>query len=496
MARIMTEADLQKRRRALVRAMTDIELFSRAVLKRPLRRYQLAPARAIVDSVLQRRGLTLAVMMPRQAGKNETAAQVEAFLLNLYRRRGGFIVKAAPTFAPQALNSLLRLETVLANAALPPPVREQGHIVRVGQARAVFYSAAPEANVVGATANILLEGDEAQDIDEAKWDKDFRPMAASTAATTVLWGTAWTAHTLLAQAIRALHEAERRDGQRRVFTVSWEEVAAEVPAYRQHIEGEIARLGADHPLIQTQYLLQEIDAGGGLFPREVQAMMRGSHPPLDGPLPGEEYALLVDVAGEAEERGDLDAALRQREPRRDSTAVTIVAIDRSGPLPRYRIVARHWWTGRPQHALQGAIARLAERWGATRVVVDATGLGAGLASFLRQALGPRVTPFVFTSQTKSELGWALRGLCASGRLQDYAAVPPGHPEAAAQTQFWRDVAAADYTVDGAERRMRWGVADPTVHDDLLISAALCAVLEREPRPPSQTGALVEAEDVL
>ncbi len=496
MANLLTAADLRRRRRALVRAMTDIELFSRAVLRRPLRRYQLAPARAIVASVLQRQGLTLAVMMPRQAGKNETAAQVEAFLLNLHRRRGGFIVKAAPTLTPQALNSLLRLETVLQGSALPAPVREQGYMLRVGQARAAFFSAAPEANVVGATANILLEGDEAQDIDEAKWNKDFRPMAASTAATTVLWGTAWTAQTLLARTMRSLRVLEQRDGRQRVFTVAWEQVAAEVPQYKQHVEGEIARLGAEHPLIKTQYLLQEIAADGGLLPPDAQALMRGSHPPLDGPLPGEEYALLVDVAGEAEERGDLDAALRQRQPRRDSTAVTIVAVERGGPLPRYRVVARHWWTGRPHHQLQGAIARLAEQWGAARVVVDATGLGAGLASFLRQALGPRVVPFVFTARTKSELGWAFRGLCASGRFSDHAELPAGHPAAAAQAQFWREVAAADYAVDGPERRMRWGVADAAVHDDLLISAALCALLDREPRPAAEPGLVVEPADPL
>jgi len=389
---------------------------------------------------------------------------------------------------------------VLAGSPLPAPHREQGYILRVGQARAAFYSASTEANVVGATASILLEGDEAQDIDAFKWDKDFRPMAASTAATTVLWGTAWTANTLLARTIRTLRAAEQRDGQQRVFTVSWEEVAAEAPAYRRHVEGEIARLGADHPLIKTQYLLEEIDAGGGLFPREVQAMMRGSHPPPAGPLPGEEYALLVDVAGEAEERGGaslaLDAALRQRQPRRDSTAVTIVAVDRSGPLPRYRVAARHWWTGRPHHELQGALVRLAEIWGASRVVVDATGLGAGLASFLRRALGPRVTPFVFTAHSKSELGWAFRGLCASGRFQDCATLPPDHPEAAAQAQFWREVAAADYAVDGASQRMRWGVADPSVHDDLLISAALCAALEDDTRPAAQAGAVIEPEEVL
>ncbi len=49
----------------------DIDHFSRLILGRGLRPYQLEPARAIVDSVLHGRGLTFAVMMARQAGKNE-----------------------------------------------------------------------------------------------------------------------------------------------------------------------------------------------------------------------------------------------------------------------------------------------------------------------------------------------------------------------------------------------------------------------------------------
>ena len=50
--------------------LADIRPFSRYVLGRSLRRYQLEPAEAILESVLHRRGLTFAVMMARQAGKN------------------------------------------------------------------------------------------------------------------------------------------------------------------------------------------------------------------------------------------------------------------------------------------------------------------------------------------------------------------------------------------------------------------------------------------
>ena len=59
------------------------------------------------------------------------------------------------------------------------------------------------------------------------------------------------------------------------------------------------------------------------------------------------------------------------------------------------------------------------------LVVDATGVGPGLASFLADALrrGPsRVLgePFVFSGASKSELGWDFLGLIDGGRFKEYA----------------------------------------------------------------------------
>jgi len=449
------------------------------VLNRPLRSYQIAPAQAIVDAVRGKKGGTVAVMMARQAGKNETAAHVEALLLNLYRRRGGTIIKAAPTFSPQVQHSVARLESVFAGSALPRLSREKGRSLVLGRARIAFYSAAATAHVVGATASLLLEADEAQDIDEIKWTKEFRPMAASTNAPTVLWGTAWTRDTLLARTVRALRRQEAMDGERRAFCVPWERVADEVPAYGRYVESEMDRLGAQHPLIRTQYALQEIDEGGGMFGRVTQVLMRGRHARQSQPTPGRVYALLVDVAGAAETRASdpLDiGAPSARADLRDSTAASIVEVVRQeGAPPRFLVVDRVLWKGTPHAQLYGALVTMAEAWGVARLVVDATGVGAGLASFLTSALGPRVIPFVFTARSKSDLGWRFLGACNSGRFLDHR--DDGSPEYA---QFWRQVAAADYHVEpGPGQRMRWGVADPAIHDDLLISAALCVTLEDE-----------------
>jgi len=327
-------------------------------------------------------------------------------------------------------------------------------------------------------------------------------MAASTAATTVLWGTAWTADTLLARTMRELEELQARDGVRRVFRVGWEQVAAAVPAYGRFVRGEIARLGADHPLIRTQYLLEELEAEAGLFSAATRALMRGHQDRQSGPRPGGTYALLVDVGGgldvAAEPGASLPALAAPLVPR-DRTAATVVEVlpgsadpwEPGMALARYQVVNRYLWQGEPHHALAGTLAALAERWAVRWLVIDATGLGAGLASALAHALGPRVIPFVFTASSKSRLGWDFLGLCNAGRFEDHRA--DGSPE---QEQFWREVAAARYTLgDGPGRTLRWGVPDPALHDDLLISAALCAALPQDGLPCTQSQ-IIESEDPL
>ena len=62
---------------------------------------------------------------------------------------------------------------------------ELGYIVRLGKARAIFLSADESANVVGNTAHILLEIDEAQDVSKDKYTKEFKPMGATTNVTSL-----------------------------------------------------------------------------------------------------------------------------------------------------------------------------------------------------------------------------------------------------------------------------------------------------------------------
>jgi hypothetical protein len=485
--------------------LRDIGLFSRVVVRRELRSYQLEAARAIVDSVINRRGRTFAVVMSRQAGKNELSAQLEAYLMNLFQQvRGASLVKASPTFRPQTITSKMRLRDCLDNAWNAKSLRgDEGYIVRLGRCRCFFFSAHRTANVMGATANVLLECDEAQDVDPDKWNKEFAPMGAASNVTTVFYGTIWTSRTLLARVMRRLRAQEQVDGIKRVFLVPWQQVAEEVPGYGEYVKKEMQRLGADHPIIRTQYRLEEIDESGRLFTAERQARMAGTHPRQRGPTAGEVYALTIDVAGEDQQLEGEE--LRDLRPRKDSTVVTAFRVDLSTVddrligFPRYEVVNRYWWTGREHSLLYATLVDLVEHWAATWVVVDATGVGAGLASFLAKRFGSwrddppgLVQRFNFTMASKSDLGWDFLSVIETGRFKDYIADGAGDT-----VQFWRQVAACEFEVlPGPGQRMRWGVPDPEVHDDFVISAALVALLDKADWTTELEGEILPPADYL
>lgn len=429
-----------------------------------LRPYQAEAGRAIVDSVLNRRGLTFTVVMARQAGKNELSAQMELFLLLKNARRSVEGIKAAPTFIPQGYGSLRRLWSRVQESGLEGMARREGaQAVRLGSARMTFLSAEPGANVVGHTASLLLEVDEAQDVDADKFDREFRPMAASTGATTVYYGTPWDDSTLLEQAVQHNLELQRRDGIRRHFSADWQEVAALNPDYARFVEAERARLGESHPLFLTQYCLQQAPGAGRLFSGPQKAQLAGTHSRRHVPASGETYVAGLDIGGGMGE-GDHDATVltigRVVEPRSDALVQT----------PRLEIVEHIALTGTPHDELLSRLADVLGRvWNVQRVTVDATGLGETIARMLQRTLGDDVVrPYRFSAESKSRLGYDLIAATNGGRLRMYA--PDGSAEYA---ELWRQVELARVAYR-PNQQMNFFVSPADGHDDYLVSLALAA----------------------
>ena len=437
-----------------------------------LRSYQVEIGRAVLDSVLNRRGHTFSVELARQGGKNELSAQIQVLLLTLFMGRGGNMIKAAPTFLPQVLISMARLKERLNDAGFAGLWQpELGHMVRLGNALQIFLSSEPSANVVGATAHMLLEVDEAQDVDKEKYYKEFRPMGASTNVTTVLYGTPWDEASLLEEVKASNLELERQDGVKRHFRFSWEEVARHNPLYQRYVDVERERLGQDHPMFRTQYLLMPLPGQSGLFSPQQRAQLQGIHQRRHCPAPGRIYVAGIDVAGGTQE-GE-PTALNGGRQRHDSTVVTIGELDFSTcdgihRDPIVRVVEHCCWTGVPHHDLYPRLVDILKNvWDCRRVVVDATGLGEGVASFLERALGRNwVEAFRFTAQSKSKLGYQLMAAVNSGRLKMYA--PDGSQEF---QEFWHQMerARAQYRPN---QTINFYVDPAQGHDDFLSSMAL------------------------
>ncbi len=490
--------------------LRDPERFAEKASHTKLRRYQSGVLTAIFDSVINQRGLSFVVIFPRQSGKNELQAQLETYLLTLLSNYPVEMVKVSPTLKPQALTAMRRLERTVKKNTLTQRiwVKESGSIYRVGEARITFLSAAPESNIVGATASALLEVDEAQDVLSVKFEKDVAPMSASTNATRIFWGTSWTSQTLLAQQMRQAKTDEKRDGIRRVFRLTADDVAAEVTAYRSHVQEIVERLGRANPLVRTQYFSEEIDGEGGMFPPERLARMRTEIPAASAPQPGGLYALLLDVAGEDEGVRDIEGALSLANPARDSNALTIVEVNVSAGthLPSYTPVRRVQWTGIDHTRLHNEIRTLAVEWNVRALVVDATGVGAGLASFLDRSMPGRVLPYTFNAVSKSKLGWDFLSIADSGRWREPLFDAERQPEQARlQKEFFAQLSACQHKVaEGPDQRISWGVPDGTrspesgqpVHDDWILSAALCAALENMDWLPGLPALIVPAADPL
>jgi hypothetical protein len=472
---------MTKVRSFLQRALGSLALFARlGPLGVRLRPYQLEAARAILDSIRTCAGSTFVLVLPRQSGKDELITQLLVYLLRCLSHKPRAMVVVNPTYKPQTINAITRLDECLkSNPLTGSSWRKRSDFMRqVGACRVSFLSGDGQANVVGATASLLLVVNEAQDISETVYDRNFAPMCASTNATRLICGTVWTS-SLLGREMRHARRMQESDGVQRLFMWDADQVAALVPAYGMFVQEQIARLGRQHPGVKTQYFNEEIDAQTGMFPEARQMLMIGTHHAQSAPSPGRMYAFLIDVGGQDEglhQSGELE------NPGRDYTSLKIVEIDPCSlpdlKRPTYRVMARLAWQGEKHTRIQSQIVALAELWEPRHVVVDATGVGEGLFSMLDLSLPGRCIPVRFSQAEKSEIGYQFLSIVETGRYHEYAPFDSGFR--AQLTHCQAEI------MPGPQHRMRWGVPDgrrdangSLLHDDDLVTSALTALLDRQ-----------------
>jgi len=297
-------------------------------------------------------------------------------------------------------------------------------------------------------------------------------MGSASNATTVHYGTTWDDATLLEEVKQTNLELEKKDGVKRHFRFDWQEVARHNEDYKRFVEGERQRLGEDHPLFRTQYLLLPIRGGGGFLTRQQIVSMHGTHERRQDPEEGKVYIAGIDLAGEREETKE--QALAATRQKLDSTVITIAEVDTNQDSrffpgePRLSVVEQYQWTGIAHSQLYPQVVDILKRWSCQRVLVDATGIGQPVASFLRKELGSRVVPFTFTQKSKSDMGFELLSFVNSARLKLYK--QDGSNEYK-ETMYQLEKARAQYRPN---QTMNFYVDPSEGHDDFLMSLALVA----------------------
>ncbi len=239
--------------------------------------------------------------------------------------------------------------------------------------------------------------------------------------------------------------------------------------------------------MQTQYLLRCLGDAGKLFSDAQRAALRGDHDRASLPSGRSSVAYVagIDVAGEDEQSED--AGARQLHPRRDSTVITIAEVEQAAGQTAARIVEHIWWTGRDQVWQYERLVEIWRQWTLSRVCVDASGIGAGLAAFLEARFPDRVDRLVFTAPSKSELAYRMLAMINTGRLSVYTS-----DGSAEEREFWREIFACRYWLR-ANETMAWAVPESEGHDDFVTSLALtCRAAER--MSPVAAGGLVRSVD--
>ncbi|MBI3944801.1 MAG: hypothetical protein HY321_02705 [Armatimonadetes bacterium] len=490
--------------------LEDFQRFCREVLDRELRPYQVEPARAVLESVLGRQGRTVAIVMARQAGKNELITCLAAWML--LRLPGIKIGIYAPTL-PQAADismrrtkrHLRRLTRTLARAAregetslaelplgplvvarpevdrqdlleLPAPAAAGGPFGGRGEGSLLgAHSAEKEAEKEGFTWDLILY-DEAQQLDRTVIDEEISPMGSATSATEVFIGTPHTIDCKFYDVIQALKEG-RIAGE--CFEYSYEAITAHVPEYARYIRKKIAELGRESIAFRTQYALEWVKGLGLFFEFDLFQTLAlpdeeflscqdgrrktGDRPdapedPPRSPVPGlpSSFAVGIDLAGDDPGRTG----------RTDFTAIAVLRRDGE----RKTLVDLHAWQGKDWERQCRDIVRLLTALpGRAQVAVDATGMGDPFSDRLQKALVGHpiaVERVKLSRERKSEVGlYAEQEI--SGERVFYAAGP--RTRAAGRLDEFLHQArwlAREYL---PEKAIRWHVNPDKGHDDLICA---------------------------
>ena len=247
------------------------------------------------------------------------------------------------------------------------------------------------------------------------------------------------------------------------------------------VTGLIDTRGPNHPTIITEFENIETDDTANLFnPRRTGLIFTPALNRLIAPIAGERYAITLDVGGTS-----IDGSTREHDP----TVAAIHRITTTNNQTTFQTI--HYWhcqgdvlNDTPHRK---SLFSLITQWKPSNILIDATGLGIGLANALSASFGAAVKHIIWSESTKTEALEEYLALIETGRYQHYAAATD------------EDLARIQMQMNKLNIRQRgkyysYGVDDSTtwlnpftqklepLHDDHLMTLVMTGLLANTPPP--------------
>ena len=449
----------------------NYQAFSSTVLKKDLRPYQLAPARSIISSTLQRKAETFSLLLCRQSGKTETLSTLAIWLATTFP--GIRIGYYAPTFRQAIDIMMLRTKSYLnadyfsgmfdinrGNMVVFKPMPEVYSPFsknNIGGSLIGASSADVSSKIEGATWDLLLI-DESQDIDRRVLDVSLLPMLTATEGTLVMAGTPFSIDCGFYDTIQAIKD-KKLPGKN--YHIDYKVVSKFYPEYETIVKRAIAKSGEDSVSFRTQYGVQWV-GGLGLFFEYDRYLSLGNKelPLLYYPIEGQVYVAGLDIGGSSQNSSHEE----------DESVLTFSQVASSGKI---RLAAIFRWKGENHNIVREEIFDLLKIWAPIGISVDTTGIGQNIGDDIESSgLVSYVFKVPFTPHTKSAIGYNADSAFRTGLLEWPAkSIDETIKDFNHQCRWLvRDISQS--------KRMNWYVDEIHGHDDIVSSWFLSLWTER------------------
>lgn len=397
--------------------------------------YQSQFMRRVTQSVVDNDGEELTALFSRQSGKTDSIACLcgglavilpfmarlpqYRFDTRIQRFKNGILIGIFAPILDQAQTTFDRLRGRLgcdeAEAIFAIPdlgVRmdtNNGNCVGFSNGSSIICMSASEQSHIESKTFHLIIIEECQEVSNSKIRKSIHPMGASTNASMVKIGTAYTSRNDFYDGIQRNKRKLNETGIKNHFEYDYTIAQKYNPLYAKYIEKEMYRLGFDSDEFRMSYRLHWIlERGMFMSPDQLERL---------GVDYNDKAYDIVEMRRNSHQVAGLDIAKAS-----DSTVLTVMEVDYNNVSPEGFLYKRvlNWLEifGDDHESQFYQIKDFLGNYNVEKMCVDCTGMGDPVADRLTAALpNINVIPYSFNRSSKSDLYKYLLNDLSGGRIR-------------------------------------------------------------------------------